>query len=136
MGGGTDVENSITTMASLNLLLPSNIAVKRSAGDRSPDPDDQQNTASLNNANSIKEILPNSNWSRYIVIESTEPDKPISSLSPFVIEKAVQGIAGAVQGVRKLRSGALLIETLREAQANNLLKLDSFASLGVKVSPH
>ena len=48
----------------------------------------------------------------------------------------MNGITGQVKNVRKLRSGIILVEVLREAQALNLLKLTSFASVPVKVSAH
>ena len=48
----------------------------------------------------------------------------------------MNGIAGQVKSVKKLRSGVILVEVLREAQAQNLLRQTSFASVPVKVSAH
>jgi hypothetical protein len=48
----------------------------------------------------------------------------------------MRGISQEIQNVKKLRSGSLLVEVTREAQANNLLSLTEFASVPVKVSAH
>lgn len=77
------------------------------------------------------------NFPRFLVIENKEAsEKTLASLSPFVIERAMRGISESVQNVKKLRSGSLLVEVSREAQANNLLKITEFASVPVVVSPH
>ena len=76
-------------------------------------------------------------WPRFLVIENSQAsEKTLASLSPFVIERAMKCYSSAVQNVKKLRSGALLVEATREAQANNLLKMTEFASVPVKVSAH
>ena len=76
------------------------------------------------------------NWPRFLVVEPTDVGRPLSSLSPFIIEKAMKGLAGEVKSVKKLRSGVLLVEVTRAGQANNLLKQTLFASVPVRVSPH
>jgi hypothetical protein len=63
-------------------------------------------------------------------------EKTLASLSPFTIEKGMKGISSMITTVKKLRSGALLIEVTHEAQANNLLTITEFASVPVKVSAH
>jgi hypothetical protein len=75
-------------------------------------------------------------WPRFLVIESADPAKPVSSLSPFVIDKALKGIVGETKTVKKLRSGVILVELLRAAQSKNLLKQTVFASLPVRVTEH
>jgi hypothetical protein len=57
-------------------------------------------------------------------------------LSPFLVEKTIQGHIGTTKSTRKLRSGILLVEVARETQATNLLKLTKISDLEVKVSPH
>ena len=76
------------------------------------------------------------NWPRFFVIESLEDSKPLASLSPFIIEKCVQGLIGTAAKVQKLRSGALLIEVLRAAQAENLTKVDKFFNVSVRATAH
>ena len=68
-------------------------------------------------------------------MESQNSDQLLSKLSPFIVEKAMKGISDVVN-VKKLRSGALLIEVSRPAQASNLLKQTTFAMIPVKVTPH
>jgi hypothetical protein len=75
-------------------------------------------------------------WPRFLVIEAIDKSKPVSSLSPFVIEKTLKGLIGETKSVKKLNSGIILVEVLREGQANNLLKQTSFASIDVQVSEH
>ena len=60
----------------------------------------------------------------------------MASLSPFVIEKTLQGCVGTVKMANKLQSGVLLVEVTREAQANKLMKLSTILDLAVKVTPH
>ena len=45
--------------------------------------------AELDNAQSTSPSFP-----RFLIIESTVPDEPLSKLSPFVIEKVLVGLAG------------------------------------------
>jgi hypothetical protein len=84
-----------------------------------------------NNETTETEILP-----KYLVIESNGTENQLSKLSPFAIEKAMKGIAGEVESVKKLRSGVLLVHVFRDGQTKNLLKLTSFANVPVKVSAH
>lgn len=76
------------------------------------------------------------NWPRFLVIESLDTSKPIASLSPFVIEKAMKGIVGEPKSIKKLRSGVILVELSRSGQSLNLLKQTQFASVPVRVTEH
>ena len=62
---------------------------------------------------------------RFLVIHSQE-ERSISSLSPFVIEKVLIGMAGEPKSIKKLRSGDLLVEYTNKKQIENLLRLKSF----------
>ena len=74
---------------------------------------------------------------RFILVESKEENKPITSLSPFIIRKVIQGIAGEPENIKKLhRSNQLLIEVSRKAHAENLLRAQTFHDLKVRVYPH
>ena len=75
-------------------------------------------------------------WPRFLVIESKNAERPVTSLSPFVIEKTLKGCVGTVNTVRKLRSGVLLVEVNREAQSIGLCNLTNILDLDVTVSPH
>ncbi|XP_067654075.1 uncharacterized protein [Haliotis asinina] len=54
----------------------------------------------------------------------------------LLLEKAIQGIAGTVKNVTKIRSGSLLIECVKREQAANLMETKSFANIPVKCYPH
>ena len=74
---------------------------------------------------------------RFILVESKEENKPVTSLSPFVIQKVIQSIAGEPENIKKLhRSNQLLIEVSRKAHAENLLRAQTFHDLKVRVYPH
>ena len=100
--------------------------IKRPHSEVSPDSD----------TNSVNDGRNTDSWPRFLVIESIDSDRPLSKLSPFVIEKAMKGISGEVVSIKKLRSGSLIVEVLRAGQARHLLGQTSFASLPVKVTPH
>ena len=71
----------------------------------------------------------------FLVIHSQE-ERSISSLSPFVIEKVLIGMAGEPGSIKKLRSGDLLVEYTNKKQIENLLRLKTFHCLKVQVSLH
>ena len=73
---------------------------------------------------------------RFLIIESIEEDKQIAKLSPFVIEKQIESIAGIPKSVKKLKSGNLLIEIDRPQYAKNLLKTTVFFHIKCKCYPH
>lgn len=77
------------------------------------------------------------NWPRFLLIEDTNPqDKRLGTLSPFVIHKGLKSTAGEPSSVKKLSSGALLLECTSKQQSSNYLKLKSFVNVSVKVAPH
>ena len=43
------------------------------------------------------------NFARYLIIKSKNKDKPITSLSPFVIEKQIEATIGTAKSVKKLK---------------------------------
>ena len=69
-----------------------------------------------------------------LVIHSQE-ERSVSSLSPFVIEKVLNGMAGEPRSIKKLRSGDLLVEYTNKKQIESLLRLKKF-HLKVQVSLH
>ena len=42
-------------------------------------------------------------------------------MSPFLIQKSIQGIVGTPKSVKKLKSGALLIEVMKKQHSTSLL---------------
>ena len=78
----------------------------------------------------------NDSWPHYLIMEGTDPEKPLQKLSPFAINKGIVAIASPLTVVKKLRSGQFLIQTYKKAHCDNLLKMTSIAYTPVKVSPH
>jgi hypothetical protein len=72
----------------------------------------------------------------FLVIESLDPDKPITKLSPFVIEKTLSGILGTPKSVKKLKNESILVECNTKIQADNLLKNETFFGQRVNIHPH
>ena len=76
------------------------------------------------------------NFARYLIIESKNKEKPVTSLSPFVIEKQIESMIGTAKSVKKLKNGTLLVETTRKTQTENLKKQTSFFGVPVEVTEH
>ena len=76
-----------------------------------------------------------SSWPRFVVVESPDSSTPLK-LNPFALSKAVKGVAGDVKSIKKLRSGAVLIECGTKAQSSNLLNVKSLAGVSVSASAH
>ena len=58
-----------------------------------PDSDDETNTFSF--------FKPVENFPKFIVIKSENQEKPITTLSPFVIEKQIEATIGTPKSVKK-----------------------------------
>ena len=64
---------------------------------------------------------------RFIIKEASDENSNITSLSPFVIQKVLQSLAGEPNSIKKLtRSNQLPIEVSRKAHAENLLRTQTF----------
>ena len=93
-----------------------------------PDSDDEIDSSTL--------FKTPDNFAKFLIIESKNKEKPITSLSPFVIEKQIEAMISTPKNVKKLKNGTLLIETTRKMQTDILLKSNKFFNLPVEVSPH
>ena len=60
-------------------------------------------------------------WPRFLIMESMDSDKPLTKLSPFALQKGIQGLAAVPKDVNRLRSGQVLIEVDRKSHCRNLL---------------
>ena len=78
----------------------------------------------------------NDTFPRFLVIQSQDGSNPVTSLSPFVIEKQIESLIGTPKSVKKLKNKTLLVETNRKSQTENLLKVTTFFNLKVSVSQH
>ena len=76
------------------------------------------------------------NIARFLIIKSEDCEKPITSLSPFVIEKQIEAIIGMPKSLKKLKNKTLLMETNLKSHTENLLKTTTFFNLPVTVSEH
>ena len=120
-----------------NLGLTSNLALSQdnyptlSSANKKlqrPDSDDENNISTV--------FKPVDNFARFLVVKSDDTEKPITSLSPFVIEKQIESTIGTPKSVKKLKNQTLLVETSRKTQTENLLKMKTFFNLPVTVSEH
>ena len=76
------------------------------------------------------------NWPRFTVVKSASEERPVSKLSPSVVQKSFQALAGTLKSTKRLRDGSLLMECSRRTQAENLLKTVNFVDRPVLVSAH
>ena len=76
------------------------------------------------------------NWPRFLIVESVSEDLPLQKLSPFAIQNGFQGIAGTLMNIKRLRDGSFLIECDKRTMAQNLLWTNRFIDRPVKVSIH
>ena len=88
---------------------------------------DSENKRSYNSYN---------NWLRFLVVESSSDDLPLSKLSPFAVQKGFQAVAGTLESIKRLRDGFFLVECGKRAQAQNLLRTNRFIDRPVRVSIH
>lgn len=75
-------------------------------------------------------------WPRFICIETSDSEKPISKLSPFAISKAIQGLIGDPESVKRIRPEVLLVECKKKSQSDSLLKIKQLVDRSVEVKPH
>ena len=71
-------------------------------------------------------------WPRFSVLSPLNESQQLTKLSPFAVENMI----GTINKVTKMRSGSLLIEATRPAQARNILDTTSFMDIAVKATPH
>ena len=75
-------------------------------------------------------------WPRFLVVKSLD-QKDITKHNPFVIAKAIEGIAGkSVIVKRMVKSKILQLEVDSKQFAINLLKTDMLHNIPVKISEH
>ena len=83
-----------------------------------------------------EEIEVSDNWSRFIVLKSSEGGVPLTKISPFAIEKCIKSCAGEVKNVTKLKYGGLMIEYQRKLKSLNLLSLMQIQNITISSTPH
>ena len=80
--------------------------------------------------------IPSANYDRWFILQSTEEDKPVSKLSPFIISKALKAAAGNLNTVRRLQKGDILLEVSSAVQSRCISKLNNLAGCPILVTPH
>ena len=53
---------------------------------------------------------PIKNWSRFLVVEAENPQTPLSNLSPWAIQKGIEGMSRSIKNIKKISTGVFLIE--------------------------
>ena len=71
---------------------------------------------------------------RFLVLSA--PNQDLSKVSPFLIQKGLQGIGGSPKSVKKLRSGDLLIEVTTPTQVKSFLSAKAIGHIEIKVTAH
>ncbi|XP_041374774.1 uncharacterized protein LOC121387651 [Gigantopelta aegis] len=94
---------------------------------------DEESMKSRTNVKKSKVIF-SQNWPKFLVIGSTD-DGALTKLSPFAIQKAIIGLAGEPESVKKIKNG-LLAECLTVKHSACLLKSTVFCSVAIKVTAH
>src|SRR5215471_9565990 len=73
---------------------------------------------------------------KFLTISSKDAALSFHKFTPFAIGKAIEGAIGTAKTVQVLRSGQILIEVNRKAQADNLLRLKTLIDIPVSTAPH
>ena len=73
-------------------------------------------------------------WPRYLVLAPVDDSQPLTKVSPFAVEKSIQGKYGTVKKVTKMKSGSL--EASRASQSRMIRDTKTFMDIEVKGSPH
>ena len=71
-------------------MAPTNIKKRLRNNDQDSD---FENERSYNSCN---------NWPRFLVVESSSDDLPLSKLSPFAVQKGLQAVAGTLKSIKRL----------------------------------
>ena len=87
---------------------------------RNNDQDSDSDSENERSYNSCK------NWPKFLVVESSSDDLPLSKLTPFAVQKGFQAVAGTLKSIKRLRDGSFLVECGKRAQAQNLLGKNRF----------
>jgi hypothetical protein len=91
----------------------------------------------IDDRNAVKDTLPNA-WPRFLLVEGTDPDRPLSKLSPFATKKWIEGISTQITNVKRIKDGALLVEAPSEKISTWLLNRSGTMCVDrpIKVSIH
>ncbi|GFW07847.1 uncharacterized protein TNCV_3919801 [Trichonephila clavipes] len=94
---------------------------------------EQQIVSSKNGIRSNTQQQEFSDFARFFVLKT---QNTFSTVSPFLIEKAITSNIGPVKTIRKMRSGDLFLEVASAKQSYALRTLRSMAHVDITVVPH
>jgi len=77
-------------------------------------------------------MVTQTNFPRWLVIESNDSDKPLARLSAFVLGKALNAQIGTLKSIKRLQREDVLVETDRSTYSRMLLGLTQLAGVPVK----
>jgi len=81
-------------------------------------------------------VFLHTNFPKFVIISSSDVNKPLSMISPFVLSKALQAALGTLKSVRRQRNGNVLVETDSRTYSAKLLALTDIAGCPVQASAH
>ena len=122
------MEGEARSYRNINALIMASVSIKR------PRPCQNDIDDDLESPNFV--FSGNNTFARFLVIQSQDGSNPVTSLSPFIIEKQIESLIGTPKSVKKLKNKTLLVETNRKTQTENLFKITSFFNIKVSVTEH
>ena len=78
-------------------------------------------------------------WPRFLVVEGTSEERPLSKIHPFAIQKCFDGVSSTgFESIKKLRNGSYLVECKSKRASELLLKVSgsSWLDRPIRVTPH
>nr|CAD7198010.1 unnamed protein product [Timema douglasi] len=77
----------------------------------------------------------------FLVMSRVEDNEDLKRVSPFILERVINGAAKSEVSIRKLRDGTLMIQTTTDTQSSNIMAifeipLSNTTHIPVKVEPH
>nr|CAD7204782.1 unnamed protein product [Timema douglasi] len=78
---------------------------------------------------------------RFLVMSRVENDEDLKCVSPFILERVINGAAKSEVSIRKMRDGIIMIQTTTDTQSSNIkaiseIPLSNTTHTPVKVEPH
>ena len=83
----------------------------------------------------INSNISTDNWPRLLIIEPIS-EGALNSLSSFAVHKALQGLAGELKCVKRIKSGRLLVEFNKQHHSKCPLKSKIMCNISIKFSAH
>ena len=69
-------------------------------------------------------------WPRFLVVEADDPANPLSKISPFLMQKWFEGVSSSIKDIKRLGSGAFLVNCPTEKASKLLLGMVEYVWTG------